>query len=129
MGSWVLERRVDPSEADLKSLREAAVGGQQAERRPRLLSPSLHLFDLRVQPSYTSTSLGMPKPRQVAVCICISTSSLADEPSFLLVSSRKHAARWVFPKGGIEEDESASQVRPLLKRMGFATLMQRFLGG
>lgn len=36
-----------------------------------------------------------------------STPVSLGEPSFLLVSSRKHKDKWVQPKGGIERGESA----------------------
>lgn len=54
-----------------------------------------------------------PHPRAVAVSLIAHlpnpTSPSADpaDPSFLLVSSRKHKNKWVQPKGGIEKGESA----------------------
>lgn len=53
-------------------------------------------------------SSSVPHTRRVAVALIISTSSLSDEPSFLLVPSRKHTGKFVFPKGGVEEGESAA---------------------
>lgn len=45
-------------------------------------------------------------PRAVAVYVLIASSSLSSgEPSFLVVASRKHEGKYVFPKGGIEEGE------------------------
>jgi len=49
-------------------------------------------------------------PRAVAVCLIAlfpTPASAPAEPSFLLVSSRKHKNKWVQPKGGIEKGESA----------------------
>jgi hypothetical protein len=56
-------------------------------------------------------------PRQVSVCLIIHTSSLSSQLSFLVVSSRKHDRRWVFPKGGIEQGEDAIQVRPCVQAL------------
>ncbi|KAM0755404.1 hypothetical protein T439DRAFT_320097 [Meredithblackwellia eburnea MCA 4105] len=51
----------------------------------------------------------MPTPRQVAVALITRSRDLELTPEILVVSSRKHENRWVFPKGGIEAGESPSQ--------------------
>lgn len=54
----------------------------------------------------------MASPRRVAVALVLSfplpssSSSSLQEPTFLLVSSRKKDNRYVFPKGGVEQGES-----------------------
>lgn len=49
--------------------------------------------------------------RRVAVCILIANddASPSAEPSFLVVSSRRHENHFVFPKGGIELGESSAE--------------------
>lgn len=50
------------------------------------------------------------RPRRVAVAFIVhSTSVKSAEPSFLIVSSRKHAGKAVLPKGGIESGETSAQ--------------------
>lgn len=53
----------------------------------------------------------MPSPRQVAVSLIVLSDGLHSDPSFLVVSSRKHLdpLKWVLPKGGIEDGESAEE--------------------
>lgn len=51
-------------------------------------------------------------PRQVAVALVLLSDRLHSQPSFLVVSSRKHKLpelKWVLPKGGIEEGETAPE--------------------
>ncbi|QLG74374.1 hypothetical protein HG535_0G02570 [Zygotorulaspora mrakii] len=40
--------------------------------------------------------------RIVAGCLCLSK----DNEKVLMISSSKHKKRWIFPKGGVEDDES-----------------------
>ncbi|GAA5949988.1 hypothetical protein JCM3765_007761 [Sporobolomyces pararoseus] len=49
----------------------------------------------------------MASSRQVAVAILVIPSS--SKPQFLVVSSRKHANRFVLPKGGIEQGETGQE--------------------
>ncbi|SGY35698.1 BQ5605_C002g01793 [Microbotryum silenes-dioicae] len=48
-------------------------------------------------------------PRRVAVALIIHRPKPQDTPHFLIVSSRKHADRWVLPKGGIESSGGSSE--------------------
>ncbi|SCZ90213.1 BZ3500_MvSof-1268-A1-R1_Chr1-3g01843 [Microbotryum saponariae] len=50
-----------------------------------------------------------PSPRRVAIALIIHRPKAQDRPHFLIVSSRKHADRWVLPKGGIESSGGSSE--------------------
>ncbi|GAA5998164.1 hypothetical protein JCM5350_006396 [Sporobolomyces pararoseus] len=47
----------------------------------------------------------MASARQVSVAILVVPSTL----EFVVVSSRKHANKWVFPKGGVEQGETSHE--------------------
>ncbi|KAK4055162.1 hypothetical protein OIV83_000442 [Microbotryomycetes sp. JL201] len=49
------------------------------------------------------------QPRQVAVALVVSSASLKSTPRFLVVGSRKHTGKFVLPKGGIEDGETAQE--------------------
>ncbi|KAM0793523.1 hypothetical protein ACM66B_000961 [Microbotryomycetes sp. NB124-2] len=50
-----------------------------------------------------------PQPRQVAVALIVSSNNLQSSPRFLVVGSRKHGGKFVLPKGGIEDGETAQE--------------------
>lgn len=84
-------------------------GGDQAAFSFRSCLCSYHHLFVS---AFNMSSVTSPKPRQVAVALVVLSDGLHSSPQFLVVSSRKHKVpelKWVLPKGGIEEGETASE--------------------